>query len=130
MGRFARSNSGALSERTANQAQVTARPRFIKDSQASARKPQIRPQSFNQPKSFLKDDQSKPRIFSLNRRKRKGMRIIGLCMLLLAGLGIGWVLGKAVFGPSRTNQPQPLISTANVIEDKNNKSIADTAAIP
>jgi hypothetical protein len=51
-------------------------------------------------------------------------------VLLLAGLGIGWVLGKAVLGPSRiSNQAQPATSDASVIEDKADESIAETAVI-
>jgi hypothetical protein len=51
-------------------------------------------------------------------------------MLLLAGLCVGWALGKAVFGPSRINQPQQAISTASVSENVSDKKLDEAAATP
>ena len=130
MGRFARSQSGAAPEQAARQVPVAARPRFIEDPQVGARDHQIKPQSFVQPNNLRETYQTKSQFFKLDRRKRKSMKIMGLAVLLLAGLGAGWILGKAVMGPSQIGPPQTGISAESVIEDKSYKSVAETAAVP
>src|SRR5215216_5816649 len=117
MGRFARNQSVATSARPISQAPVSATPRFLKDPRAGASKPKSESQSFNkESQSFNKPDHlSRPgrpesRFFKLDRRGRKRMRIIGLVVLSILGLGAGWILGRAVMGPSQINQPEAIIS--------------------
>lgn len=121
MGRFARSQSAVVSERTARKVSVDARPRFSKEHEASARKPQMRPRAFDQPNSLANNlarpGKPKSRLFHLDRRNKKRLRIIGLTVLLLSGLGAGWVLGKVVMGPSEANQPQSHVSAQGAAED-------------
>jgi hypothetical protein len=133
MGRFARSQSVAASARP--NVPVAAIPRFSKDPRASASKPKLRSHSFNQPHKLYKPDslsrpgQSDSRFFKLDRRGRKRMRIIGLALLLIIGLGAGWILGKAVMGPSQIDQPESVISAEGTTEDRSANSIAETAPV-
>src|ERR1051325_8976380 len=119
MGRFARSQSGALSEGTAfsaaRPASVSARPRFSSGSHA---RPQVKSQPYKQPGHPAKPDSSTPRSFSPSRRARKRMRLIALAVMSLIGLGVGWMLGKTVMGPSRIDESQPAVSMQSAIEHK------------
>lgn len=118
MGRFARSKSGALSERAVNQSPVSARPRFSTDPQMAPRNPQLKSQTFRQPANSTKPDKPPSRSSSRNRRARKRIRLIALAVLSLVALSAGWMLGKIVIGPSRINQSPPAVSAQSAVGDK------------
>ncbi|MFP5260930.1 MAG: hypothetical protein ACLGJB_03370 [Blastocatellia bacterium] len=125
MGRFARSQSGALSGKAPRHTAGPARPRFSTDPQIRARDSRIKSQPVSQSVSFTKPDKPAARPARLNRRARKRIKLITLAILSLVALGAGWMLGETVMGPSPADHSQPAISVPSASEAK---SATKTAA--
>jgi hypothetical protein len=128
MGRFARNQSISSSDRAVRQSFVSARPRFSTDPKLRKRSPQVKSaplksRSIERPINAIKPDRPSFRLSSLNRRARKRIRLVALAVMTLIALSVGWILGKAVMGPSQLDTPQPVVSmNSEVPSDDEDKS--------